>query len=84
MNYVVSCRHSYLTFKATEELEAIRRQQKDLAMLKQYATNISRLLKDIEVLNREITALEAELAATGTTKSPEDVQREIDEISSEV
>ena len=40
--------------------------------------------RDIDRLKREISLLESELSLTGSTKSPEDVQQELDTLSGEM
>ena len=40
--------------------------------------------KDTDRLSREISIIEGELSVTGSTKSPEDVQQELDALSSEM
>ena len=62
----------------------VRQQQKDLVVLKQHAINVARTQKDIEGLQSDIVALETELATTGSSRTADDVQLEIDELSSQM
>ncbi len=66
------------------KLNDIKRELKDLHALKEYANNVSRLQKEIERLNGDIKFLESELMSTGSTKTADDVQAEIDAISADM
>jgi len=55
-----------------------------MASLKQSASSVSRNQSEIERLKTEIGNLEAELAATGTVKTADDVQSELDVLSNEM
>lgn len=57
---------------------------KDIAALKQHATAVSRTQKDINRLNPEIKKLEEDLEVTGSTKTADDVQLQLDELSSDL
>lgn len=70
--------------QASEEVAVIQRQQKELAVLKQHASIVSRIQKEIETLREESKTLETELAATGSTRTIDDVQQEIDNLSAEM
>ncbi|KAF8505241.1 hypothetical protein BU17DRAFT_57979 [Hysterangium stoloniferum] len=72
------------TEKIAEELAAIRRQQKELGMLKQHAINVSQIQKDITVLQKDIASLERDLVATGSTRTADDVEQEIDGIQDQI
>lgn len=66
------------------KLNDIKRELKDLHALKEYANNVSRLQKEIERLNGDIKFLESELMSTGSTKTADDVQAEIDAVSADM
>ncbi|KAL4258232.1 P-loop containing nucleoside triphosphate hydrolase [Pleurotus pulmonarius] len=70
--------------EAIGKLNDIKRELKDLHALKEYANNVSRLQKEIERLNGDIKFLESELMSTGSTKTADDVQAEIDAISADI
>ena len=53
-------------------------------MLKQHAINVVRTQKDIEGLQSDILALETELATTGSSRTADEVQLEIDQLSSQM
>ncbi|KAF8586295.1 hypothetical protein K439DRAFT_1341218 [Ramaria rubella] len=70
--------------RASENLAVIRRQQKELALLKQHSITVAKTQKDIDGLQSDIAALETELASTGSTRTADDVQQEIDNLSGEI
>ena len=55
-----------------------------MATLKQYATNATRNLNEIERLQSEVKNLESELLETGSTKTSEDIQSELDALTLEM
>ena len=72
------------SIQVSEKLEAINRQLKDIQILKQQAANIGRLQKEIERAKQEVSQLESSLLATGSTKTAEDVQNEISQLTAEL
>ena len=66
------------------KLNNIKKELRDIAALRQQASTMSKMQKDIDRLSREISIIEGELSVTGSTKSPEDVQQELDALSSEM
>ena len=62
----------------------MKKELRDIAVLRQHAGTISRMQRDIDRLKREISLLESELSVSGSTKSPEDVQQELDTLSGEM
>ncbi|ESK95033.1 dna repair protein rad50 [Moniliophthora roreri MCA 2997] len=70
--------------KAANDLESARRRQKDLLTVKEHSKTIGRLQKEVERLQAEISDIEKDLSTAGTTKTPEDVQSEIDGHSKEL
>ncbi len=52
--------------------------------MKQHAAHVSRTQKDVERLKQEIANIEADLSATGSTKTADDVQEELDALSAEM
>lgn len=73
-----------LCLQMNEEVMAIRRQQKELGLLKQHASTVSRTQKEIETSKEEMVTLETELAATGSTRTIDDVQQEIDNLTADM
>lgn len=46
-----------------------------------HATFVARTKREIEQLQKEVKQLEKDLVSTGSTRTADDVQRELDEIS---
>jgi DNA repair protein RAD50 len=65
-------------------LEAIDRQVKGIHAVKQQAGLIVRLQREIQRAKQEITQLEDNLSSTGTTKTADDVQEDLDKVTSEM
>lgn len=53
-------------------------------MLKQHAATITKNQSEIERLKTEIANLEEELSSTGSSKTADDVQTELDALSNEM
>ncbi|KIK01859.1 hypothetical protein K443DRAFT_678003 [Laccaria amethystina LaAM-08-1] len=70
--------------EAVDELEAVKRQLKDILTLKQHALTVSRLQKEIKRAEEIATDIERTLAATGTTKTTDDIQLELDVVVKEL
>ncbi|CAA7261579.1 unnamed protein product [Cyclocybe aegerita] len=68
-----------------ERLEAINRQVKDILTVKQQAiTTVLRLQKEIDKARQEVDQLETSLATTGSTKTADEVQNELNAIREEL
>ena len=61
-----------------------KKELKELLSLRQHAINVSRLHGDCKDLRKEISSVENSLAVTGSTKTADDVQQELDELSTEL
>lgn len=77
--------------QVTEEVEEAKSRvqrakvaARDLQTLKSAASLVSRTLNEVKDLKSDITRLERDLQATGSLKTVEDVQREVDQISNEM
>jgi DNA repair protein RAD50 len=70
--------------QADEKLQALKKELRDLVSLRQHAVNLSRLYNDCNGLRKEISNVENSLAATGTKKTADDVQQELDQLSAEL
>ncbi|KAH7885017.1 ALG6, ALG8 glycosyltransferase family-domain-containing protein [Phlebopus sp. FC_14] len=70
--------------QAAQKLDEIKKDIRDVNSLKQQAATVSRNQSDIERLQREIANLEEELTATGSTKTADDVQTELEALSNEI
>ncbi|KAJ8080582.1 DNA repair protein rad50 [Marasmius tenuissimus] len=70
--------------EAVEKVRVLKKQQRDVQSLSDSAKTVERLHKDVEKLQVDIDSSEKELSATGTTRTPDDVQTEIDQVSAEI
>ena len=70
--------------KISEELKASKAQLRDLQSLKTHAALVTRAHRDVERLTKEIGDLETELQSSGSTRTPDDVQTEVDEVSAKM
>ncbi|KDQ20852.1 hypothetical protein BOTBODRAFT_124714 [Botryobasidium botryosum FD-172 SS1] len=66
--------------KANEQLKTAKNTLKDIQTLKAHASLVARTQGDVVRLKREISDLERDLAATGSTQTTDDVQGKIDAI----
>ncbi len=77
--YLTSC-----MWQANDKLQVLKRELKELVSLRQHAVNVSRLHSDCKDLRKEISNVENSLAATGSKKTADDVQQELDELSAKL
>ncbi|KAF9077821.1 hypothetical protein BDP27DRAFT_1413505 [Rhodocollybia butyracea] len=70
--------------RTSEQVSKLKEELKDVQTVRDYGKTIARLQKEVERLNREVESLENELAASGSTKSTEDVQAEIEDLANEM
>lgn len=70
--------------QAAQRLTDLKKDIREIASLKQSASTVSRNQNETERLKSDIKNLETELAATGTAKTGDDVQRELDVLSNEI
>lgn len=56
----------------------------ELASLRTPASTVSRINHDIAKLKKEVSETEAQLSTTGTLRTSEDVQAELDAVQSEM
>ncbi|KAE9395078.1 hypothetical protein BT96DRAFT_163110 [Gymnopus androsaceus JB14] len=70
--------------RASSKLETIKGELQDVQSLRESGKTIARLQKEVNRLKQEVESLETELASTGSTKSTEDIQGEIDVLSSQI
>ena len=64
-----------------DKLNGLKRELKDIVVLKEHASNVSRTQKELERLKQEIASIENDLLATGSTKTADDVQAELDALT---
>lgn len=67
-----------------EKLDEIKRALKDIVILKDHGKTISRLQREIERAEQEVQSLESDLLTTGSTKTADDVQEELNSLSVEL
>lgn len=70
--------------QAAQRLTDLKKDMREVASLKQSASTVSRNQNEVERLKSDIKQLETELTATGTAKTGDDVQRELDVLSNEI
>lgn len=73
-----------LYLQALEQLNSVKKELKELGSLLQIAVAVSKNHQEIQRLKREISSIESDLMSTGSTKTAEDVQTELDRLSSEL
>ena len=49
--------------------------------MKQHAASVSKTIKDIERISQEVKNLETDLEATGSSRTAEDVQNQLNDVS---
>ncbi|KAF5382729.1 hypothetical protein D9615_002851 [Tricholomella constricta] len=70
--------------EAIENLDTVKRELKDILVLKDHVKAVIRLQADIGRAETDIANLESDLLTTGSTKTADDVQVELDEASAEL
>lgn len=70
--------------QSKQKVQTAKLASRDLHTLKSAAVVISRTVGDIKDLKTDIQRLERDLQSTGTLKTVEEVQREADQISSDM
>lgn len=67
--------------QALAKLSDVKKELKDLALMKQHAASVSKAIKDIERVGQEVKNLETDLEATGSSRTAEDVQSQLNDVS---
>ena len=49
--------------------------------MRQHAANVSKIIKDIERVSQEVKNLETDLEATGSSRTADDVQNQLNDVS---
>ena len=62
----------------------MKRELKDIALLKDYAKTVSRLQREIERAEQEAKDVESDLSITGSTRTADDVQEELNTLSGDL
>jgi DNA repair protein RAD50 len=65
-------------------LNELKKQLKDITSMKQHAINVARTKKEADRLQEEISSLETELRVTGSTKTADEVQVELDLLTNDM
>lgn len=65
-------------------LSECKKQLKELSSLKQHAITVSEAQRDLERAKEDISNLETELSATGSAKTTDEVQIELDALSGDM
>jgi len=81
LNHSTAVSSSAKNTQEKEKLDEIKLHMRDLNNLKQQATTIARLQKEAEKARHEATSIENELINTGSSRTADDVQQELDELS---
>lgn len=71
-------------YQASDNLNELKKQLKNISSMRQHAIQISRTQKEAERLKEEISNLETQLKATGSTKTTDEVKVELDVLSGEM
>ncbi|PFH54076.1 hypothetical protein AMATHDRAFT_852 [Amanita thiersii Skay4041] len=72
------------TEEAQERLDILRRQMKDVQALRQQASNISKLQREVDKARSEVASLESDMATGGSTKTLDDVYAELEAVRDEL
>ncbi|KAJ7675825.1 AAA domain-containing protein [Mycena polygramma] len=68
----------------SEKIDDLKRDLREIRLLKNHAQNVTRLQRDLKKANETVAGIEKELSATGSTKTLDDVQNELEELLSEI
>jgi DNA repair protein RAD50 len=67
-----------------EKVDDVKRQLKDIVILRDHAKTISRLQREIERAEQEAEDLESDLSTTGSTRTADDVEEALHKLSGEL
>ncbi|KAJ6559188.1 hypothetical protein DFH09DRAFT_921753 [Mycena vulgaris] len=68
----------------SDKIEDIKRDLRDMRILKNHAQTVSRLQRELKRTSEIVANIEKELSTTGSTKTIDDVQNELDELLAEI
>ncbi|KAJ7109736.1 hypothetical protein C8R43DRAFT_904551 [Mycena crocata] len=68
----------------SEKMDDVKRDLRDIRTLKNHAQTVSRLQKEIKKAKEVVAEIEQQLSATGSTKTADEVQSELDELLVEI
>lgn len=67
--------------QALAKFNEVKKELKDLTLMKQHSATVSKTIKDIERITQEVKNLETDLEATGSSRTADDVQNQLNEVS---
>lgn len=67
-----------------EKLEEVKREMNELAIMKQHAISMTKLKSELERLADEVGRLEESLSSTGSVKTTDEVQAELNSTTFEM
>lgn len=59
-------------------MSEVKKELREITAMKPHASSVTRALKDVQRLTQEIKNIEIDLEATGSVKTPDGVQQELD------
>ena len=65
-------------------MDAIKRELKEIGVLKEHVKTITRLRGEVSRAKDDVTNYETELQASGSVKTADDVQRDLDDVTAEL
>ncbi|KAG6890641.1 hypothetical protein C0995_006617 [Termitomyces sp. Mi166 len=70
--------------EAADNLETVKRELREIGVLKEHTKTITRLRGEVSRAKDDVTNYETELQASGSIKTADDVQRDLDDVTSEL
>ena len=67
-----------------ENLDLLKKELKDISSLLQHSAHVSRTHKEVRRLEEEIADIENDLSATGSAKTADEIQLELDGVVTEM
>ncbi|KAJ7935649.1 hypothetical protein B0H13DRAFT_485765 [Mycena leptocephala] len=68
----------------SEKIEDLKRDLRDIRTLKTHAQTVTRLQKELKRANEAVANIEKQLSSTGSTKTVDEVQNELDELLADI
>ncbi|KAG6878083.1 hypothetical protein C0993_012410 [Termitomyces sp. T159_Od127] len=70
--------------EAVDNLDALKRELKEIGVLKEHVKTITRLRSEVSRAKDDVVSYETELQASGSVKTADDVQRDLDDVTTEL
>jgi DNA repair protein RAD50 len=67
-----------------DKLTALRKEAKDISVMRSHASHVSRTQREISRLKDDIASIERDLSYTGSTRTTDAVQSELDSLSNDM